>query len=188
LYLIDLFKSEETKTRIGDGVKEGWRRRRQTIKIQEGCHVEWCNVIADAARVGFYGEEELYWNSYELLQEELEQKWIAERVRRKQSKSHVKSPNPRAPHSIEQRKKIAEAIRTKWADPVRPLSYIYIYFDFFYMPLKRQNKGCMCLFQRRGEMQIDIELTFWRELHLLALKAYHMRKIQAHSYSYSRTF
>jgi NUMOD3 motif len=32
LYLIDLFKSEETKSKIGRGVKEGWRRRREKIK------------------------------------------------------------------------------------------------------------------------------------------------------------
>jgi hypothetical protein len=131
LHLIDLFKSEEAKSKIGDGVKEGWRRRRETIKIQEGCHVEWCNVIAEAARVGFYGEEELYWNSYKLLKAELERERIVQGVQRKQSISHMKSPNQsarRAPQSLEHRKKIAEAIRAKWADPVRPLSFIFVLY------------------------------------------------------------
>jgi hypothetical protein len=60
-----MFKSEETKSKIGEGVKEGWKHRRVTIMFQKGCHAEWCNVIAEAARVGFYGEEQLQWNSYE---------------------------------------------------------------------------------------------------------------------------
>ncbi|KAJ1686384.1 hypothetical protein LUZ63_017774 [Rhynchospora breviuscula] len=115
LYLVDLCKSEDTKSRIGEGVKEGWRRRREKIMIQEGCHLEWRNIIADAARVGLYGDKELHWDSYELLQEELEREWVQSvQRRRSMPRQHISS---RAPKSLEQRKRIAEAIRTKWTDP-----------------------------------------------------------------------
>ncbi|KAF3331913.1 hypothetical protein FCM35_KLT03319 [Carex littledalei] len=64
-------QSEDTKSKIAQGAKEGWRRWRERKMIQLRCHVEWCNMIAEVARVGFSDETELQWDSYELLQEEL---------------------------------------------------------------------------------------------------------------------
>ncbi|KAJ3703450.1 hypothetical protein LUZ61_007155 [Rhynchospora tenuis] len=115
LYLIDLCKSEDTKSKIGEGVKQGWRRRREKIMIQEECHVEWRNIIAEAARAGLYGDKELHWDSYELLHKELEREWVQSvQSRRSMPGQHI---SKRAPKSLEQRKRIAEAIRAKWADP-----------------------------------------------------------------------
>ncbi|XP_078177861.1 uncharacterized protein LOC144572240 isoform X4 [Carex rostrata] len=107
--------SDDTKSKIAQGVKAGWRRRSEKIMIQQRCHVDWCNMIAKMARVGFYGETELQWDSYELLQEELKRE-CPQSLHKRISKLR-KQNSSRGPKSPEQRKRIAEAIRAKWADP-----------------------------------------------------------------------
>ncbi|XP_078177887.1 uncharacterized protein LOC144572240 isoform X7 [Carex rostrata] len=108
-------RSEDTKSKIAQSVKEGWRRRSEKIMIQQRCQVEWCNMIAKMARVGLYGETELQWDSFELLQEELKRE-CPQSLHKRISKLR-KQKNNRGPKSPEQRKRIAEAIRAKWADP-----------------------------------------------------------------------
>lgn len=84
--------------------------------VQESCCFEWQNLIAEASRQGYVGQEELQWNSYETLVEQLKQEWLVSVEQRKQM---VRAPvSNRAPKSPEQRRKIAEAIAAKWADPV----------------------------------------------------------------------
>ncbi|CAM9003972.1 unnamed protein product [Rhodiola kirilowii] len=96
-------QSEETKAKIAVGVRMGWERRRQRMQLQEICHFEWQNLIAEASRRGFLGEEELQWDSYKsVLNKEKTPKVVGSR---------------RAPKSAEQRRKIAEAISAKWSDP-----------------------------------------------------------------------
>ncbi|KAK3025128.1 hypothetical protein RJ639_043910 [Escallonia herrerae] len=108
-------QSEETRVKIGVGVRVGWERRRQKLMLQETCHFEWQNFIAEASRRGFGGEEELQWDSYKILDGRLEQEWVESVEQRR------RTPRPkgskRAPKSLEQRRKISEAIAAKWADP-----------------------------------------------------------------------
>ncbi|XP_011072707.1 uncharacterized protein LOC105157889, partial [Sesamum indicum] len=66
-------QSEETRIKIGVGVRLGWERRREKLMLQETCHYEWQNLIAVAARKGLLGEEELHWDSYKILSKDLEQ-------------------------------------------------------------------------------------------------------------------
>ncbi|KAA8540197.1 hypothetical protein F0562_024240 [Nyssa sinensis] len=108
-------QSKETRVKIGVGVRMGWERRREKLMLQETCYFDWQNLIAEASRRGFVGEEELQWDSYKILDEQLEQEWLESVELRK------KMPRPkgskRAPKSPEQRRKISEAISAKWADP-----------------------------------------------------------------------
>ena len=94
----------------------GWERRRVRLKVQETCYFQWQNLIAEAAKLGYVGEEELQWNSYETLDKGLKLEWVetVER-RRKRPMVHGSKSKPKSP---EQKKKIAEAISAKWADPV----------------------------------------------------------------------
>ncbi|XP_028088384.1 uncharacterized protein LOC114288956 isoform X1 [Camellia sinensis] len=110
-------QSEETRMKIGIGVRMGWERRREKLKLQETCYFEWQNLIAEASRKGFVGEEEKQWNSYKILDEQLEQEWL-ESVEQRRKMARPKG-SKRAPKSLEQRRKISEAISAKWADPVR---------------------------------------------------------------------
>jgi len=108
--------STETKMKISAGVRKLWEMKRGRKMVQESCCFEWQNLIAEASRQGFVGQEELQWNSYETLDEQLKQEWLASVEERKQM---VRAPvSNRAPKSPEQRRKIAEAIAAKWADPV----------------------------------------------------------------------
>lgn len=102
--------------KIGVAVRMGWERRRGKLRLQETCHTEWQNLIAEASRRGLLGEEELQWDSYEILSKQLEQEWI-QSVEERKNRPRLKG-NKRAPKSAEQRRKISEAIAAKWADPV----------------------------------------------------------------------
>lgn len=84
--------------------------------VQESCYFEWQNLIAEAARRGLAGEEELQWYSYNILDEQLKMEWL-ESVKQRKTMPRT-TGSRRAPKSPEQRKKIAEAIAAKWADPV----------------------------------------------------------------------
>lgn len=108
-------QSKETRVKIGVGVRIGWERRRQLMMLQETYISEWQNLIAEAAKAGFVDEEELQWDSYKILNQQLKEEWlqsIEERKRTPRSKG-----SRRAPKSLEQRRKISEAISAKWADP-----------------------------------------------------------------------
>lgn len=102
--------------KIAVGVRVGWQKRREKLMVQEGCCFEWQNLIAEASRGGSVGEEELQWDSYRILDEQLKEEWLESVEQRKLT------PRPkgskRAPKSLEQRRKISESISAKWADPV----------------------------------------------------------------------
>ncbi|KAG4396743.1 hypothetical protein GLYMA_19G262000v4 [Glycine max] len=115
--LINLGHAQTTETRkkIGVGVRRRWEKRRGKKMVQESCCTEWQNLIAEASRQGYVGQEELQWNSYETVNEQLKQDWLMSVEQRKQM---ARTPSSkRAPKSPEQRRKIAEAIAAKWADP-----------------------------------------------------------------------
>ncbi|KAF9615695.1 hypothetical protein IFM89_026110 [Coptis chinensis] len=105
----------ETRMKIGVGVRMGWQRRREKLLVQETCCFDWQNLIAEASRRGYGGEEELQWDSYKILDEHLRQEWL-ESIEQRKSMPRPKG-NKRAPKSPEQRRKISEAISAKWNDP-----------------------------------------------------------------------
>ncbi|MED6150053.1 hypothetical protein PIB30_118881 [Stylosanthes scabra] len=117
LKLVNSSHPQTTKTRekIGAAVKMTWARKRERRVVQETCCLEWQNLIAEASRQGYAGQEELQWDSYEVLDEQLKLEWMESVEKRK------RMPRPRgskrAPKTPEQRRKIAEAIHTKWSDP-----------------------------------------------------------------------
>uniref|UniRef100_A0A1D1ZKR5 UPF0234 protein Tcr_1902 n=3 Tax=Anthurium amnicola TaxID=1678845 RepID=A0A1D1ZKR5_9ARAE len=108
-------QSKETRVKIGAGVRKGWQRRREWLLVQETCCLEWQNIIAEASRLGYCGDDELQWNSYEILGEQLKKEWL-ESIEKRKTMSRSKG-SKRAPKSPEQRKKISEAISAKWTDP-----------------------------------------------------------------------
>ncbi|XP_022980573.1 uncharacterized protein LOC111479903 [Cucurbita maxima] len=108
-------QSEETRMKIGVGVRMGWQRRREKLVLQEKCYIEWKHLIAEASRRGYKGEEELQWDSYQILNERFKKEWLESVEQRKRKPRPVGSK--RAPKSAEQRKKISESISAKWDDP-----------------------------------------------------------------------
>ncbi|XP_028550441.1 uncharacterized protein LOC110107727 isoform X2 [Dendrobium catenatum] len=106
---------DETKKKIAVGVRQGWQRRRGILMVQDRCIFEWQNLIAEASRKGYAGEVELLWDSYKVIGEQLKQMWL-ESIEKRKSMPRPKG-SKRAPKSLEQRRKISEAITAKWADP-----------------------------------------------------------------------
>ncbi|XP_062204930.1 uncharacterized protein LOC133906975 [Phragmites australis] len=107
-------QSEETRIKISQGVRRGWSLRLQKLMVQDGCFVEWRDMIADAARKGFAGGVALQWNSYKILTEQMRLEWL-DNLQKKRSMLRPRG-NRRAPKTPEQRRKIAEAIAAKWLD------------------------------------------------------------------------
>ncbi|KAK3157369.1 hypothetical protein QOZ80_2AG0120510 [Eleusine coracana subsp. coracana] len=107
-------QSEETRIKISEGVRRGWSLRLQKLMVQDGCFVEWRDMIADASRKGFAGGVSLQWNSYKILAEQMRLEWL-ENLQKKRSMPRPRG-NRRAPKTPEQRRKIAEAIAAKWLD------------------------------------------------------------------------
>ncbi|XP_020574642.1 uncharacterized protein LOC110020768 [Phalaenopsis equestris] len=108
-------QSDDTKKKIAVGVRQGWRRRRKILTVQQKCIFEWQNMIAKAARKGYAGEVELQWDSYKVINEQLKQEWL-ESIEKRKSMPRPKG-SKRTPKSLEQRRKISESISAKWADP-----------------------------------------------------------------------
>nr|GEY47891.1 nuclease associated modular domain 3 [Tanacetum cinerariifolium] len=109
-------QTRETRQKIAAAVRQTWDRRRFTRRMIARCHREWLDLIAEASRKGLYGEEELQWNSYEIMSKQLDKEFREGIESRK--KKRGSGPGVRAPKTLEQRKKISEAIAAKWADPV----------------------------------------------------------------------
>ncbi|GAB2273784.1 hypothetical protein Dimus_008562 [Dionaea muscipula] len=107
--------SEETKTKIAIGVRVRWQRRRERLVVQKTCFFEWQNLVAEAARGGFAGEMELQWDSYDILNKQLEQEWLESIKKRKMTPKS--NENKRAPKPPEQRRKIVAEVAAKWAEP-----------------------------------------------------------------------
>lgn len=107
-------QSEETKVKISEGVRRGWSLRLQRLMVQDGCFVEWRDMVADAARKGFAGGVSLEWNSYKILSEQMRHEWL-KNLQKRRSMPRPRG-NRRAPKTPEQRRKIAEAIAAKWLD------------------------------------------------------------------------
>ncbi|CAI9286223.1 unnamed protein product [Lactuca saligna] len=115
----------ETRSKIAAAVRVTWNKRRFQQKMMSHCQQEWRNLVSEASRKGFCGEEELQWDSYEIIQKQLTKEYRAGVESRKEYlRTNSLKPEGqrgvshlRAPKTPEQRKKISEAIAAKWADP-----------------------------------------------------------------------
>lgn len=115
----------ETRSKIAAAVRVTWNKRRFHQRMMSHCQQEWRNLVSEASRKGFCGEEELQWNSYEIIQKQLTKEYRAGVESRKEHlRTNSLKPEGqrgvshlRAPKTPEQRKKISEAIAAKWADP-----------------------------------------------------------------------
>ncbi|XP_068663163.1 uncharacterized protein [Aristolochia californica] len=108
-------QSEETRIKIGVGVRMGWQRHREKLMVQQTCCLKWQNLIAEASRKGYPDADELQWDSYEILDAQLKEEWLKS-VEMRKSMSRSKG-SKRAPKHPEHRKKISQAISAKWGDP-----------------------------------------------------------------------
>ncbi|KAL6285280.1 hypothetical protein ACE6H2_009670 [Prunus campanulata] len=134
-------QSKETRVKIGLGVRIGWQRRRDKLSLQENCCFEWQNLIAAASRQGYDGEEELQWDSYKIFDEQLKEEYL-ESVEQRKIMRRPKG-SKRAPKSLEQRRKISQAISAKWNDPDyrdRVCSALAKYYDSSYGAERKPRK------------------------------------------------
>lgn len=108
--LCDLLCSQETREKLRIFMKARMQFERRQLTIVQ----QWKDSIAEIARVGILGDDELQWDSYLVLKAELRRQYFS-------TKRKKKLKLPRSLPS-EQRLKISESIRAKWADPVSSLA------------------------------------------------------------------
>lgn len=119
LFAVSYVFSVETKVKIREKLVGFWEAKRIIRETQVQCVRDWNEVIAEAARVGAPGEEELEWDSYKKIKEQYKLEDLkAERQRKAELRASLKSERQRKPVSEAHRKAISDAIRAKWADPV----------------------------------------------------------------------
>ncbi|KAK4791463.1 hypothetical protein SAY86_031876, partial [Trapa natans] len=113
--------SAETIEKIRERTSIAMRNRKDRRKLvslsrkkSKECFFEWQNLIAEASRKGLFGEKEMNWNTYSVLDEQLEKEWLdGIQLRKRPRPKGVK----RVPMTLEHRRRITEAIVAKWADP-----------------------------------------------------------------------
>eukprot|EP00271_Cylindrocystis_brebissonii_P016706 TRINITY_DN4096_c0_g1_i1.p1 TRINITY_DN4096_c0_g1~~TRINITY_DN4096_c0_g1_i1.p1 ORF type:complete len:982 (+),score=270.32 TRINITY_DN4096_c0_g1_i1:333-3278(+) len=108
--------TEEVRQKIRDGLQPILEVRRRVSVMAKNVKEDWRKSIAEAARVGGLGEEELEWQGVR----KIGVVGTGESVRRSQAGGNKaegpREVRPRAPKSEEHRRRIAEAVRLKWED------------------------------------------------------------------------
>lgn len=64
--------SDQTKAKISDSVRRVWHERLKSKRIREGVLRSWTQSIANVAKKGGIGQEELEWDSYHKIRQQLE--------------------------------------------------------------------------------------------------------------------
>lgn len=115
LSLVRRSESKKTKESIRATFRRGWEGRRQRLFLQEACLNDWKESIAEAARRGGDDEDELRWDSYEVLKKTMQKKWLQDVAMKVAVEKKLQQIS--ACKSAEHKLKISEAIKAKWADP-----------------------------------------------------------------------
>ncbi|KAI5066314.1 hypothetical protein GOP47_0018938 [Adiantum capillus-veneris] len=99
-------QSQETREKIRIFMKSRMEFERRQLTIVQ----EWKDSVASMARRGITGDDELEWDSYQVLKKELQREYHA--AKKEKGKTHgTKSLE------LEHRLRISESVRAKWADP-----------------------------------------------------------------------
>ncbi|KAF3525692.1 hypothetical protein F2Q69_00047000 [Brassica cretica] len=92
-------QNEETRLKIGEGVRMRWARRKERRKVQETCHFEWQNLLAEAARKGFTDEQEFQWDSYKIMDQQNQLEWL-ESIEQRKAVRAAKVPDRTGSHNF----------------------------------------------------------------------------------------
>lgn len=79
--------SDETKARIGSALKHVWAKRLRWKRLGEEFLLSWSESIAKAAKDGGSDQQELDWDSYDKMKQELDVQqlqWAAEKAKAKE--------------------------------------------------------------------------------------------------------
>lgn len=103
-----------------------WEVKRLIRESQVSLEREWKELVAEAARAGDSGEEELEWDSYKKIKEQWRLEELTEERQRKIALRDSRKAQRRTKKPIIEahRKAISDAIRAKWADPVSKQPYL----------------------------------------------------------------
>lgn len=121
-----VFCSNETKAKIREKITCLWEIKKKMKIAQDDCIKYWKEVVANAARLGGLGEEQLEWGT----SEKIKAKWRSERLalvrqekerllERQKAEARVRRS---LGYSDAHRRAISDAIKVKWADPVCSLT------------------------------------------------------------------
>ncbi|KAJ4977433.1 hypothetical protein NE237_002539 [Protea cynaroides] len=79
--------TEQSKARIGFAQRQVWAKRLKWKRLKEKFYMKWADGIAEAARRGGNGEQELDWDSYDKIKTEIalqQLQWAADKAKAKE--------------------------------------------------------------------------------------------------------
>ncbi|KAJ4975413.1 hypothetical protein NE237_000519 [Protea cynaroides] len=79
--------TEQSKARIGFAQRQIWAKRLKWKRLKEKFYMKWADSIAEAARRGGNGEQELDWDSYDKIKTEIalqQLQWAADKAKAKE--------------------------------------------------------------------------------------------------------
>lgn len=123
--LIGSLCSDETKAKIRKKMTGLWEAKRKLKIAQDNGVKDWKEVVANTARVGGLGEEELEWGTFERIQTKWRLEELAVMREEKERLLEIRKAEARSLGcSVAHRKAISDAIRAKWAEPVRVSTFL----------------------------------------------------------------
>ncbi|XP_008791397.2 uncharacterized protein LOC103708311 [Phoenix dactylifera] len=82
--------SDQSKARISSGLKKSWEKRLKHRRSQEYFCIIWSGSIAEAAREGGCGQQELNWDSYEKIKADIESQQIQQKAEKARTREIAK--------------------------------------------------------------------------------------------------
>ncbi|XP_028755512.1 uncharacterized protein LOC114714894 [Neltuma alba] len=64
--------SDQSKAKISSSLRRVWQKRLKSKRLKEQFYLSWAESIANGAREGGIDQEELDWNSYDKIKQQLE--------------------------------------------------------------------------------------------------------------------
>ncbi|KAK4849761.1 hypothetical protein QYF36_000605 [Acer negundo] len=107
------FHSDESKARIGSTLRHVWRKRLRLKQWGENFILSWSKSIAKAAKDGWTDQQELNWDSYEKLEQEMTVQQLQLAADKAKAKEMAKKTREKA--ALQRAEKVAMAKAQKMA-------------------------------------------------------------------------
>ncbi|KAL6202158.1 hypothetical protein ACLB2K_025868 [Fragaria x ananassa] len=105
--------SEESKAKMSSSLRRLWGQRLKWKRSREKLFLSWVESIAEAAKTGGNEQQELNWDSYEIIREELYLQQLQQAAEKKKAKERAKMRAKEAAARAKEKKKARLAVERK---------------------------------------------------------------------------
>ncbi|XP_004294127.1 PREDICTED: uncharacterized protein LOC101302046 [Fragaria vesca subsp. vesca] len=105
--------SEESKAKMSSSLRRLWGQRLKWKRSREKLFLSWVESITEAAKTGGNEQQELNWDSYEIIREELYLQQLQQAAEKKKAKERAKMRAKEAAARAKEKKKARLAVERK---------------------------------------------------------------------------